>query len=301
MAIILRYRGRTVTRHDVTFIRKLISSHPTASRRRLSKLLCEAWEWRQLNGELRDMVCRSLMLELHRAGHIELPEVRRNPPNNAVARRRPALVPVDQELFRTSLSELGPLEIRQVRRTDDEPLLDSLIEEHHYLGYVRPVGEHLEFLVWSEGRPISCLAWSSAPRHLGPRDRYIGWSAQARRQNIRFLAYNTRFLILPWVQVPHLASHLLGRMARCISREWEEVYGHPIYYLETFVDPERFAGTCYRAANWICLGLTKGLGKDSTSLLPTRSKKEVLGYPLHQRFRELLGRIPNQELPSTRP
>lgn len=289
MANVLRYRGRTVTPRDLVFIRELIAAHPTASRRKLSQLLCEAWKWRQANGQLRDMVCRSLMLELHRGGHIELPEVRMRPPNNVVARRRPPSASVDRTLLSSSLSELGPLDIRQVRRTADEPLLDALIEQHHYLGYVRPVGEHLEFLVRAQGRPISCLAWSSAPRHLGPRDRYIGWSASARRTNIHYLAYNTRFLILPWVQVPHLASHLLGRMAKLLSAEWERVYRHPIYYLETFVDPERFRGTCYRAANWIWLGLTTGRGKDSMSKLPTRSKKEVLGYPVHKRFRELLG------------
>lgn len=300
MDIVLRYRGRTVTRFDVAFIRKLIAAHPTASRRRLSKLLCEAWNWRQINGELRDMVCRSLMLELHRGGHVELPMVRHKPPNNVVIRRRPALMPIDQTSKCCVLSELGPLDIQQVRRTDDERLLDSLIEQHHYLGYVHPVGEHLEYLVQAEGRPISCLSWSSAARHLGPRDRYIGWSAAARRQNIHHLAYNARFLVLPWVKVPHLASHLLGQMAQLLSADWERVYGHPIYYLETFIDPARFRGTCYRAANWVWLGLTTGRGKDSTSHLPTRSKKEVLGYPLHKRFRELLGRTSNRKQASAR-
>ena len=285
----MRYRGRTVTGADVAFIRKLIAAHPTASRRRLSKLLCEAWSWRQANGELRDMVCRGLMLQLHRGGYIELPEVRLKPPNNVVARRRPALVAIEQSPLCGSLSELRPLDFQQVRATDDEPLLDSLIEQHHYLGYVRPVGEHLKYLVRAQGRTIGCLAWSSAPRHLGPRDSYIGWSARARRQNIRYLAYNTRFLILPWVQVPHLASHLLGQMAKLLSADWERVYRHPIYYLETFVDPSRFRGTCYRAANWAFLGLTQGLGKDSKSPVPNRTKKQVLGYPLNKRFRELLG------------
>jgi len=300
VGIVLRYRGRTVTRADVAFIRKLIASHPTATRRGLSKLLCEAWSWRQANGELRDMVCRSLMLQLHRGGHLELPRVRQKPPNNVVVRRRPALMPIDQAPLCGVLSDLGPLDLQQVRTTDDEPLVNSLIEQHHYLGYVRPVGEHLKYLVRAQGRAIGCLAWSSAPRHLGPRDRYIGWSARARRQNIRYLAYNTRFLILPWVQVPHLASHLLGRMAKVLSVDWERVYGHPIYYLETFVDPARFRGTCYRAANWVRLGLTTGRGKDSTSRLPTRSKKQLLGYPLNKRFRELLGRTSKREQASTR-
>jgi hypothetical protein len=140
----------------------------------------------------------------------------------------------------------------------------------------------------SADRPDACLAWSSAPRHLGSRDLYIGWSSEARRRNIRFIAYNTRFLILPWVTVPHLASHLLGRMARLLSQDWERLYGHPIYFLETFVDPERFRGTCYRAANWVMLGRTTGRGKDDHTNRPNRSIKEVLGLPVHRRFRELL-------------
>jgi len=152
----------------------------------------------------------------------------------------------------------------------------------------QPVGEQLKYLVYAKERPIACLSWSSAPRHLGSRDRFIGWSAQARRKNIGLLAYNSRFLILPWVRVPQLASHLLGRMARVIAADWQRLYGHPVVYLETFIDPQRFAGTCYRAANWICLGLTTGRGKDAPSKKPTRAVKQVLGYALRKDFREQL-------------
>ena len=187
------------------------------------------------------------------------------------------------------LDQIQPWSLRRCGAARDEPLFNSLMEQHHYLGYEQPVGEHLKYLVWAQGRPIACVAWSSAPRHIGARDRYIGWSQEARRRNIRFLAYNTRFLILPWVRVKHLASHILGRMAARISEDWQRMYGHPIYFLETFVDPERFRGTCYRAANWVVLGKTTGRGKQSNSYVPNRSIKEVLGYPLTKRFRELLG------------
>lgn len=163
------------------------------------------------------------------------------------------------------------------------------MEEHHYWGYEQPVGEHLKYLVWANGRPVACVAWSSAPRHIGARDRYIGRDQQTRRRNIRFLAYTTRFLILPWVKVPHLASHILGRIAARLSADWEQVYGHPIYFAETFVDTERFRSTCYRAANWVVLGKTTGRGKQSNSYVPNRSIKEVLGYPLTKHFRQLLG------------
>jgi hypothetical protein len=197
---------------------------------------------------------------------------------------------IDTTPIQGPLTDLQPLAFEQVRRTGDEPLFNSLMEEHHYLGYEQPVGEHLKYLVWAQGRPLACLAWSSAPRHLGSRDRYIGWSAEARRRNIRFIAYNTRFLILPWVEVPNLASHILSRMAGRLSADWDCVYGHPIYFLETFVDPERFRGTCYRAANWVLLGRTTGRGKDDQTNRPNRSIKEVLVLPLTRRFRQLLGK-----------
>jgi len=287
-----RYRGRTVTAEDIVFIRDLIARHPDLSRRRLSAELCEAWQWRQTNGALRDMVCRGLLLMLHRAGEIELPPVRQISLNPFVQRQQPQAVSVDMTPLTGQLSQIQPLAFRQVRRTTEEPLFNSLIEHYHYLGYEQPVGEQLKYLVWAEcpqgRRPVACLAWSSAPRHLGSRDRYIGWSAEARRRNIRFIAYNTRFLILPWVQVPHLASHILGRAAVTLSRDWEQLYGHPVYFAETFIDPSRFRGTCYRAANWKLLGLTTGRGKDSTSKQPNRSLKQVLGYPLTPTFRNLL-------------
>jgi hypothetical protein len=279
---LLRYRGRSVTHADVALIRQLIAENPAASRKSLSKKLCKAWNWVQSNGALRDMVCRGLMLALHRAGHIELPPVRRVIPNPLIERRRPAEASVDTTPLRGTLAEIRPLEFRQVRRTGDEPLFNYLIERYHYLAYTQPVGEHLKFLIYALGRPIACMAWSSAPRHLGPRDRFIGWSAEARRKNIRFVAYNTRFLILSWVEVPHLASHILGRMGRILPQDWERVYGHPLYFLETFIDPERFTGASYRSANWIFLGFTRGLGKNAPNRKPNRPIKEVLGYPLRK-------------------
>ena len=288
---VLSYRHRVITEADLVSIRELIAAHPEWSRWMLSKKLCEQWNWVQPNGALRDMVCRGMMLMLHRAALIELPPARRQMAHLKIGRARRAVVEVDQTPVATSLSGLGPLEIRQVRRTADEALFNSLMQQHHYLGYAQPVGEHLKFMVYAAGRPIACLAWSSAPRHLGSRDRFIGWEAKARLANIRLLAYNTRFLILPWVVVPHLASHLLGRMARTLSAHWQAVYEHPIYFIETFVDPQRFAGTCYRAANWIHLGVTTGRGKDAPTYAPNRSIKNILGLPLVKDFRQRLSTV----------
>jgi len=284
-----KYRGRPISAEDILYIRELVAAHPEASRRTLSTKLCEAWQWKQPNGTLCDMVCRGLLLMLERAGQITLPPVtyvRHNPLAN---RGRPVPVLIDRTPIECRLRDIQPLAFQQVRRTPDESLFNSLMEEHHYLGYEQPVGEHLKYLVGAPGRPIACVAWSSAPRHLGSRDRYIGWNAEARRRNIRLIGYNTRFLILPWVRVEHLASHLLSRMAARISDDWQQLYGHPIYFLETFVDPERFRGVCYRAANWVVLGKTTGRGKDAQSWRPNRSIKQVLGYPLTKHFRERLG------------
>jgi len=291
MEPIFSYRHRDLSGDDLAFIRQLIAEHPLASRRRLSEKLCQAWNWVQPNGVARAMVCRGLMLELHRAGLIELPPVRWQPVNPLARRRAPAPVQVDTQPLQAKLSEIQPVKLCQVRRTGEEALFNSLLEQHHYLGYTQPVGEHVKYLAYAQGRPIACLAFSSAPRHLGSRDRFIGWSAAARLKNIRLLAYNTRFLVVPWVRVEHLASHLLGRVARQVSRDWEQLYGHPVHFLETFVDPARFRGTCYRAANWQYLGLTTGRGKDAPTDKPTRPVKQVLGYPLCRDFRERLGAL----------
>lgn len=289
MAEVSRHRGRSVSEQDVAFIQKLIDGEPQASRRQLSKLLCEAWDMRQPNGALRDMVCRGLMLALHRAEHIKLPEVKQRPPNPFLTRTRPELVTsVDETPISCSLRELGEVALREVRRTDEEKLCCGLLETYHYLKYTQPVGEHLKYMVYAQNRPVACFTWSSAPRHLKPRDRYIGWPLAKQREHLRLLAYNSRFLILPWVMVPHLASHLLGRVTRRLSEDWQQKYNHPIYFAETFVEPERNRGTCYRAANWVELGMTTGRGKDAPTREQNRSKKQVLGLPLVRNFRKRL-------------
>ena len=292
--IVLTYRHRPVTESDVIFIRQLIAEHPQASRFALSRLLCTAWNWVQLNGAPRDMLCRSLMLALHRAGFIVLPPPRYVLTNRPTERRPPPVVHVEALELQVPLAKIQPLDFRQVRRTPEEALFNSLIEQYHYLGYTQPVGEHLKYLIYAQGQPIACMAWSSSPRHLGARDRFIGWRAEARLKNIGMLAYNTRFLILPWVRVEHLASHILGRMAKILAADWLRLYGHPIYFLETFVDPGRFRGTCYKAANWKYLGDTTGRGKNAQTHVPNRSIKQVLGYPLVPDFRQRLSEMAPQ-------
>jgi hypothetical protein len=291
METVLRFRGREIGSGDVGLIRQLIAGTPTASRRALSLKICEAWGWVQNNGAPRDGVCRSLLHELARAGHITLPPSRR--PNWSSrpqpARRRPQQLPLAEAVpVCAPLGGLAPVEIRQVRRTPDEALVDALIAQHHYLGQARSVGERLKYLVVARGQPVACFEWSSAPLHLDRRDEYIGWSPQARRTNLHLVAYQVRFLILPWIQVPHLASHLLGRMSRRLSADWEQHYAHPIHLVQTFVDPSRYRGTCYRAANWTYLGMTVGRGHRAATQQPTRQPKQVWAYALAKDFRRRL-------------
>jgi len=287
--VLLSFRGRQIGVAEVAFLREFISQNRGLSRRGLSLKVCEAWNWVQPNGQPRDMVCRGLLLALHRAGHIELPAKRHFPPNNAIAHRRVSEVqPYDTSPMEGSLASLQPLEIRLVRRAEGEKLFAHLLSRYHYLGYSRPVGEHLKYLILSGARPVACMGWSSAPRQLNLRDQFVGAPKEAYRHHLHLIAYNTRFLLLPWLRVPHLASHLLGRIARRISADWQDLYHHPICLLESFVDIERFRGTCYRAANWKCVGCSVGRGTKSKTGQGVTSIKELWVYPLGRDFRHQL-------------
>lgn len=286
--ILLSFRGREIRAADLAFLRQLIADHPGLSRRALSVRVCQAWNWTQPNGQLRDQVCRSLMLRLHREGHLELPAPRSQPLNNAIRHRQVRSVSaVETTPIEGTLRSLPPLEIRLARRAEGEDLFAQLLRDHHYLGYSRPVGEHLKYLVLAGPRPVACLGWGSAPLKLGLRDRLVGAPQEAYRHHLQLIAYNTRYLILPWVRVPHLASHLLARVARRIARDWQDLYGHPVVLLESFVDTERFAGTCYQAANWRRVGRSEGRGTKSKTGART-SIKELWVYPLARDFRAKL-------------
>ena len=286
--VLLSYRGREIRQPDLLFLRELIAQNPSLSRRALSARVCEAWNWVQPNGQLRDMVCRSLMLVLHRSGQIQLPAPRILAINNAIRHRQVAQLEFcDTTPIEGSLASLGPLDIRLVRRAEGESLFNSLVNQHHYLGFSRPVGEHLKYLVLWGDRPIACMAWNSGPLKLTLRDEFVGAPRKAYAHNLHLIAYNSRYLVVPWVKVPHLASHLLGRIARRISADWQALYHHPIHLLESFVDIQRFKGTCYRAANWQCVGRSEGRGTKSKTGAET-SIKELWVYPVNKRFRHKL-------------
>ena len=275
MAEIFTYRKRQVTTDDVQFVRNLIAKQPTIGRCELSRQVCRAWNWVQPNGYLKDIVCRGLMLKLEREGHLTLPPRKFTPNNPLALRKPPEKIFVSQEPVHSKIKELYPVILCQVRRSTDEKLFNSLIQQFHYLGYTQPVGEHLKYIAYANGQPVACLAFSSAPYHIGPRDEFIGWDRSALTKRRHLLAYNTRF-------------HLLGLCARTINSDWQALYNHPLYWLETFVDTERFAGTCYRAANWIFLGYTAGRGKDDHTKKKNRSIKAMYGYPLVRNFRKKL-------------
>lgn len=289
MNVPLTYRKRIITQNDLSFILKIINEYRSEGRSAISRKLCEVWDWRQANGQLKDGVCRGLLLQLERNQLITLPPRIIDNNNNSQRRRiSPATFDFQPDPITSTLSALTPIELRQVRRTPEEKLFNALIRQYHYLGYAQPVGEHLKYLVYAGTKLLACLCFSSAPYAIDCRDIFLGWSREARERNRHLLAYNTRFLIMPWVRVPHLASHLLGRIAKTISTDWQKIYHHPIVWMETFIDTERFAGTCYRAANWTLLGLTSGRGKYNKTQKQLTSIKAMYGYPLVRDFKERL-------------
>jgi hypothetical protein len=288
MNVILTYRKRVITQDDISFIGKVIEELWSEGRTAISRRLCEVWDWRQTNGYLKDGICRGLLLRLEQDQLINLPP--RLSTNNNSANRKNSQATFDfcPAPIAGALRDLALISLRQVRRTPEEKLFNTLIRQYHYLGYTQPVGEHLKYLVYAGDRLLACFTFSSAPYAIDCRDTFLGWSPEARERNRHLLAYNSRFLILPWVTVPHLASHLLGRIAKSISEDWQRLYHHPILWLETFVDTDRFAGTCYRAANWTLLGLTSGRGKYNKTQKQLTSIKAMYGYPLTRNSLERL-------------
>ena len=258
-------QGRRIGGGEIAEIGELIEKNPGWSRRRLSEVLAERWQWYAASGQLKDMAARTLLLKLHDRGLIVLPPRRR-----VAATRRSDAGPdlfdgVVPEPVEASLSSLRPLQLQVVGPKDrDYGVFQRYLRQHHYLGHRGPVGENLGYLIRScQGVDLACVLFGAAAWQCAARDQWIGWSAQQRRQGLAFLANNSRFLILPWQVVPHLASHVLGQIARRINGDWQRRYGHPIHLLETFVQQDRFAGTCYQAANWIIVGQTTGRTRQS--------------------------------------
>lgn len=282
-------QGRELRDEEIALIRGLLDEHPQWGRSRLSVELCERWNWRNAQGRIKDMAARTLLLKLERAGQIRLP-ARRGPSPNGRRNRRGVAVAPPTEPIRGALRDLRPLSVSVVAPgTDDAGLFNSLLAHEHYLGHRNTVGENLRYLLRDRhGRAVACLLFGSAAWKCADRDAFLGWECATRQRNLQRLTNNTRFLIPAWVEVPHLASHVLGLVARRICADWQDKYGHPVHALETFVERSRFKGTCYRAANWMRLGATQGRTRNDRNRCIRASVKDVYLYPLIPDFRREL-------------
>lgn len=274
-------QGRMLTAAgDIVAVRELRVQNPSWSQYRLSRELAVRWDWRNGNGQLKDIACRSLLRKLAARGLIELPAPRVVSPNRF---RHLPVKPVDHDTtpITEPLSSLQPLQLLDISLEAHSALFAWLLARYHYLSFKQPVGENMAYLAADRhGRPLACLLFGSVAWSCAVRDQYIGWNVKQRRERLHLLTNNHRFLILPWVQVPCLASHLLGMIARRLSQDWQAKYGHPILLLETFVD-RRFQGTCYRAANWLRLGQTTGRTRNDRHKCIEAPVKDVYVYAMH--------------------
>ncbi|HUT56359.1 MAG TPA: Druantia anti-phage system protein DruA [Phycisphaerae bacterium] len=289
MAQSMVIQGRNITADEIGLIRDLMAENGDWGRTRLSEELCRRWNWRNAQGRIKDMASRTLLLKLERRGFIELP-ARQRPSSNAFRNRRVPIVDHASEPIRGTLRDLRPLSVSIVTPgSEDARLFNGLLAHEHYLGHRNTVGENFRYLVRDrQGRPVACALFGSAAWKCADRDAFIGWDRPTRERNLQGITNNTRFLVPSWVQVPHLASHVLGRVARRIRADWQTKYGHPVHALETFVDRSRFRGTCFRAANWLRLGSTRGRTRNDQAHRIRAAVKDVYLYPLVADFRREL-------------
>lgn len=287
----LMIQGRRLDEFDLQGIRQRLAENPNWSRWRLSRELATGWDWRNGAGRLKDMAARALLVKLEQRGLIRLPPRRQAPTNRMRCGGQPTLEPEwDQRPVDCALAQLEGLTVKEVS-TQPEPRawVKAALSRFHYLGFGGAVGENLQYLVHDDAeRPLACLVFGAAAWKCQDRDRFIGWSAQQRQKNLAWVANNTRFLILPWVRVPHLASWILGRISRRVGPDWQNKYGHPLAALETFVEQERFRGTAYRAANWVKVGRTTGRTRQDRHTCLQAPVKDIYLYPLRRNFREAL-------------
>jgi len=283
-------QGRCITPETVAQIRGLLADTPSWNRSRLSRELCEQWGWRNDKGRLKDMAARTLLLKLERLGEIRLPPRQKPGRPNHRGFSLPEQMVHDTTPLVEDLSRLRPLRIERLDTGDERLVLFKfLLHRYHYLGHQRCVGENLKIAVSDHsGRLLACMLFGSAAWKAKSRDGFIGWNRQARERNLSLLTNNTRFLILPWVRVPHLASHLLARVCRELPQHWKEKYGHRIHLLETFVERDRFRGTCYRAAGWTHVGATAGRSRNDVDQTLNVPVKDVFVQPLSADFRRRL-------------
>jgi hypothetical protein len=283
-------QGRSVAPEQLDWIRHLIRGHPQWGRFRLSQHIAEQWNWRNAAGRLKDMAARTLLLKLERRALLQLPKRQRGGGSRSALVRQAKQRPLGTEpLIQNRLQELLPVRLVPVDGLPERQVLAGLLAQHHYLDYHRPVGENVQYLAQDRsGRWLAGLVFGAAAWKCAPRDQYVGWDAPTRQRHLHLVANNMRWLVLPWIGVPHLASYLLGLAAARISSDWQRKYGHRIYLLETFVEQERFSGACYQAAQWIGLGSTQGRSRNDRDGSLQVPCKDVYVYPLIPSFRNHL-------------
>jgi hypothetical protein len=281
-SIVFRYRARDLTHGDIDFIRSLIGGHCAKGRSHISRALCEAWNWFQPNGRLKEYAARDLLLRLEEKGFVTLPP-RLRPKNNLKGKRHDTVPDFEKRELRGRISEFPKPTVDAVG-PDSRYLFDWLLHRHHCLGLPGLVGEHVRHMAFIDGQAVACLAWAGAAWKIGARDRFVGWDAAVRRKNLHLVANNTRFLILPWVRVEHLASKVLSLSLGRLNRDWQNRYGHGICLAETFVDGSLYKGTCYRASNWLHAGLTRGSSKRGNTYRHHGCPKSARLYPLCRDF-----------------
>lgn len=284
--IVFRYRSRELDIQDIRFIQGLISKNSARGRSYISRLLCEAWQWVQPNGKLKEYAARDLLLRLEENGFIKLP-ARLRPKNNLKKKSFQQVPLFLKEQIAGSAGDHADPKIKIVS-PEQSYLWEYLVHHYHYLGLPKLVGEHIRYFAFINGQVVACLAWASAAWKVKARDQFIGWQESIKRKNLQLIANNTRFLILPWVNVKYLASKVLSLSVGRLSHDWEKTYAHPVYLAETFVDISRFKGTCYRAANWIEIGRTKGSSKRGNQYRYHGQPKAIYLYALHRHFRRYL-------------
>jgi len=282
-------RGRTIASADIELIRFLSNQYHRHGKTFISRKLAEAWKWVQANGRLKDRACRDILSALERKNIIALPSLRKRPKQRILPIPSPASIDVETSLIEGAVSDLRPFTIELVSHTPLEVKWNYLMKNYHYLGYKVLVGAYLKYLVFSNDRMVAATGWSSAVWKLAARDDAVGWTIQQRKEHLHRVANNTRFLIFPWVRIKNFASHILSRMIRILNSDWLTVYGYRLWLLETFVDPDRFKASSYKAANWIHVGQTKGFRKHGNSFEFHGQPKEVYLYPLCRDIRKKIG------------
>jgi len=278
--------GKPFSQKDLEAVKGLIERNPSAKREGLSRIICKEFGWLSANGKLKEMSCKVAMLKLHRAGLIQLPQTRH--PNKNGHKLQTTSISQPQFPIEKPITQIQAIALCPVKTKEQSRLWNELIERYHYLGYKPLPGAQIRYLIYCSDGLLSAIGFSASAWKAAPRDNWIGWNAQQREKGLHLIVNNSRFLILPWVKVKHLASKVLSLCAKRITRDWQEIYAYSPVLLETFVEKNRFKGTCYHAANWIYVGETQGRGKKDishSSLLPI---KDIWMYPLTKDFRERL-------------